>query len=112
MTSQQTTRGKQGLSGGRFLWLFLLGIVFLLVVLASYNLRRVVVHGHSMEPTFHNNQSVIVWTKYPTDALKIGDIDGDLTFQVPTNSRTVGKDPRLVLRRAARRSARARSASV
>ncbi len=48
--------------------------MFLVAVLAYFNLKRVVVSGISMQPTFKSGQSVLVWTSVPRDSLKIGDV--------------------------------------
>ncbi|MGO8671905.1 MAG: S26 family signal peptidase [Capsulimonadaceae bacterium] len=60
-----------------------LGTLLVLVLVAFYNVRRVVIHGRSMEPTFHSGQSVLAWTSVPRDSLQVGDVivfnadDGD-----------------------------------
>lgn len=62
------------MSGFRKFSIGLLVVVFAVAVLAYYNIRRIIVHGHSMDPTFHTGQSVIIWTTVPRDSLKIGDV--------------------------------------
>ena len=60
-----------------------LGIALLIAVLAFYNVKRVIVHGISMEPSFHSGQTVYVLTSVRPSSLKIGDVivlhsdDGD-----------------------------------
>ncbi len=38
------------------------------------NVKCVVVHGHSMEPSYHTAQMVFVWKGVPTAALRPGDV--------------------------------------
>ena len=40
-------------------WVFL-GIFLVLALGAFANFKRVIVNGHSMEPTFHNGEAVVV----------------------------------------------------
>lgn len=60
-----------------------LGFLLAVAVIAYFNVKRVVVDGISMQPTFKSAQSVLVWTSAPLSALKPGDIivfhspDGD-----------------------------------
>lgn len=56
----------------------------LMLALGAYcNVKRVVIHGISMYPTFHTGQSLVVWTSIPRDRLRVGDVivfhspDGD-----------------------------------
>ncbi|MCW3059993.1 MAG: signal peptidase bacterial type [Capsulimonas sp.] len=52
-------------------------LILLLVLLAialRVNLRQGGVSGASMEPTYHNNDVVLVWKSYPRDLLKPGDV--------------------------------------
>jgi len=58
-------------------------VVLFMVIVGFYSVKRVVVHGISMEPSFHSGQTVFVWTSVPIASLKIGDVivlhsdDGD-----------------------------------
>ena len=60
-----------------------LGLLLALVIVAYFNVKRIVVTGVSMQPTFKNAQSVFVWTSVPRSSLRSGDIivfhspDGD-----------------------------------
>jgi len=60
-----------------------LGLLLALVIVAYFNVKRIVVSGVSMQPTFKSAQSVFVWTSVPHSSLKRGDIivfnspDGD-----------------------------------
>ncbi|BDI29776.1 hypothetical protein CCAX7_18270 [Capsulimonas corticalis] len=52
-------------------------LILLLVLLAialRVNLRQGGVSGSSMEPTYHNGDTVLVWKSYPRDLLKPGDV--------------------------------------
>lgn len=55
------------------IWVILL-VMFAGTVFAFYNVKRVVVHGISMFPTFHDKQTVFVYTRVNPDDLKIGDV--------------------------------------
>ena len=60
-----------------------LGLLLVVALVAFFNVKRVVVNGVSMQPTFKNDQSVLVWTSVPRTSLREGDIivfhspDGD-----------------------------------
>jgi len=60
-----------------------LGLLLALVIVAYFNVKRIVVSGVSMQPTFKSAQSVFVWTSVPRSSLRRGDIivfhspDGD-----------------------------------
>jgi signal peptidase I len=60
-----------------------LAIALFAVIVGFYSVKRVIVHGISMEPSFHTGQTVFVWTSVPTASLNIGDVivlhsnDGD-----------------------------------
>lgn len=55
--------------------------VLLSLSLGAYsNLKRVVIHGISMYPTYHTGQSFLVWTSVPKDRLKPGDV---IVFRSP-----------------------------
>jgi signal peptidase I len=55
--------------------------VLLSLSLGAYgNLKRVVIHGISMYPTYHTGQSFLVWTTVPKDRLKPGDV---IVFRSP-----------------------------
>lgn len=45
-----------------------------IAIVAYVCVKRVVVDGRSMEPTFHSGQSAFVWTSVPRDWLHPGDI--------------------------------------
>ena len=45
-----------------------------LAMLLWVNIKCVIVHGHSMEPTFHTGQIVLVWKAIPAADLKPGDV--------------------------------------
>ena len=52
-------------------------LILLLVLLAialRVNLRQGGVSGSSMEPTYHNGETVLVWKSYPRYLLKPGDV--------------------------------------
>ena len=54
-------------------WVFL--SVFLVLALGAFvNFKRVIIRGRSMEPTFHDGESVIVWKFAPRERLKPGDV--------------------------------------
>ena len=61
----------------------ILGILLIGAITASFTVKRVVVHGISMEPTFHDGQTVMVLRHIQADSLNRGDIvvfrskDGD-----------------------------------
>jgi signal peptidase I len=57
-----------------------LGTLLAMAIFAFFNVKRVVIHGVSMQPTFRSNQSVFVWTSAPRNALKPGDI---IVFRSP-----------------------------
>jgi signal peptidase I len=54
-------------------WLFL-GVFLVVAILCWANFRRVVVQGRSMEPTYENGQTVLVWKLFPRRSLKPGDV--------------------------------------
>jgi len=60
-----------------------LAVLLALALVAFFNVKRIVVNGVSMQPTFKNAQSVFVWTSVPRSSLRRGDIiifhspDGD-----------------------------------
>jgi len=60
-----------------------LGLLLVLVIVAYFNVKRIIVSGVSMQPTFKSAQSVFVWTSVPRSSLRRGDIivfnspDGD-----------------------------------
>ena len=54
-------------------WFFL--AFFLILALAVYvNVQRVVVSGHSMEPTLHDGDALLAWKLAPRDKLGPGDV--------------------------------------
>ena len=54
-------------------WVFL--SFFLVLALGAFaNFKRVVITGHSMEPTYHDGEAVVVWKFAPHDKLKPGDV--------------------------------------
>jgi len=58
-------------------------VVLFAVIVGFYSVKRVIVHGISMEPSFHSGQTVFVWSSVPIASLKVGDVivldsnDGD-----------------------------------
>lgn len=67
-------RHRERLLGLRKREWVVLGIFLLLALAAHINFQRVVVKGHSMDPTFHNGESLVVWKLAPRDRLKAGDV--------------------------------------
>jgi signal peptidase I len=54
-------------------WVFL--SFFLVLAIAAYaNFERVIVTGHSMEPTYHNHETLVMWKLAPRNRLKRGDV--------------------------------------
>lgn len=51
-----------------------LGTLLLVAVVAFVNVKHIIVDGISMEPTFHNHESVLVWKTAPFSNLKAGDV--------------------------------------
>lgn len=49
-------------------------VLLFAVIVGFYSVKRVVVDGISMEPSFHSGQGVFVWTSVPIASLKIGDV--------------------------------------
>ena len=54
-------------------WFFL--AFFLILALVVYvNVQRVVVSGHSMEPTLHDGDALLAWKRVPREKLRAGDV--------------------------------------
>ena len=51
-----------------------LGILLLLALLLRFNVRQGRVSGPSMEPTYHNGETVLVWKTAPRSHLRPGDV--------------------------------------
>jgi signal peptidase I len=49
-------------------------ILLALAVGIFLNFQRVIVSGHSMDPTYHNGQTVLVWKTMPRSELKPGEV--------------------------------------
>jgi signal peptidase I len=57
-----------------------LALLLATVTVAYFNVKRIVVHGVSMQPTFKSSQSVFVWTSVRRSSLRRGDI---IVFRSP-----------------------------
>jgi signal peptidase I len=53
---------------------FALGFLILLALLLRFNVRQGRVSGPSMEPTYHNGETVLVWKSVPRSSLKPGNV--------------------------------------
>lgn len=51
-----------------------IGILLLLALLLRWNVRQGRVSGPSMEPTYHDGETVLVWKSAPRSHLKPGDV--------------------------------------
>jgi len=49
-------------------------IALVSAIAGFYSVKRVIVDGISMEPSFHSGQTVFVWTSVPIASLKVGDV--------------------------------------
>ena len=57
-----------------------LGVLLVLAIITYFSVKRIVVDGVSMQPTFKSGQSVIVWTRVPISSLRAGDV---IVFRSP-----------------------------
>lgn len=79
LTPRQTTAQDDPRALRKREWA-VLGVLLVLAIVALFNVKRVVVNGISMQPTFKSGQSVFVWTSIPRTSLKAGDI---VVFRAP-----------------------------
>jgi signal peptidase I len=81
--AQQKEREKVALKTLRQREWVALGIFLAIALIVAFNIKRVEVKGHSMETSYFNGDTVIVWKTAPRAALKPGDVivfrstDGD-----------------------------------
>lgn len=51
-----------------------LGFLLLCALGAYFTIQRVIVHGRSMEPTFHSGDALVAWKLLGRDSLHVGDV--------------------------------------
>ncbi len=73
LTTGQTEEKRLKALLRRVEWV-VLGFLLLLAAAAYLTIQRVIVHGRSMEPTFHNGDALIAWKLWGRDSLHLGDV--------------------------------------
>jgi len=54
--------------------IILVGSLLLFALLVRFNLRQGLIEGNSMEPTFSDGTTVLIWKSVPRGSLKAGDV--------------------------------------